>query len=107
MRPLKDRGNATGLIFSTRQRNCAGKYESRRDSRLMTRISNTSNQAGYADSLSFIICNLKAGSTTTAETFSGNGTGPDATGQWSDTNRWFVHAHLRAEQRRELISIST
>jgi hypothetical protein len=87
----KDRGNATGLLL--RRGSGVVPVNTTRVviTLTMTRISNTSND-GYADSLSFI-CNLKAGSTTTAETFSGNGTGTDATGPWSDSNHW-LSAHV-------------
>lgn len=87
----KDRANATGLL----PRHGSGIVPVNTTRVLitltMTRISGASND-GYADSLQFI-CNLKAGSTTTAETFSGNGTGTDATGPWSDSNHW-VSAHV-------------
>jgi hypothetical protein len=87
----KDRGNATGLIL--RRGSGPVPVNSTRVviTQTMTRISGNSND-GYADSLQFI-CNLKAGSTTTAETFSGNGTGADATGPWSDPNHW-LSAHV-------------
>ncbi len=87
----KDRGNATGLIFRRGSGIVPVNTNRVVITQTMTRISGNSND-GYADSLSFI-CNLKAGSTTTAETFSGNGTGTDATGQWSDTDHW-LSAHL-------------
>ena len=87
----KDRGNATGLLL----RHGSGIVPVNTNrvviTLTMTRISGNSND-GYADSLQFI-CNLKAGSTTTAETFAGNGTGTDATGPWSDSNHW-VSAHV-------------
>jgi hypothetical protein len=87
----KDRINATGLLL--RRGSGIVPVNSTRVviTQTMTRISGNSND-GYADSLQFI-CNLKAGSTTTAETFSGNGTGTDATGLWSDPNHW-VSAHV-------------
>jgi hypothetical protein len=87
----KDRGNATGLLLRRGSGIVPVNTTRVVITLTMTRISNTSND-GYADSLSFI-CNLKAGSQTTAETFSGNGTGADATGPWSDSNHW-LSAHL-------------
>ncbi|PZR72965.1 MAG: hypothetical protein DLM73_11700 [Chthoniobacterales bacterium] len=87
----KDRGSATGLLL--RRGSGIVPVDTTRVviTLTMTRISGASND-GYADSLQFI-CNLKAGSQTTAETFAGNGTGADATGPWSDSNRW-VSAHV-------------
>ena len=87
----KDRGNATGLILRRGSGIVPVNATRVVITQTMTRISGNSND-GYADSLSFI-CNLKAGSTTTAETFSGNGTGTDATGPWSDSNHW-LSAHV-------------
>ncbi|MDP9004511.1 MAG: hypothetical protein M3N12_06925, partial [Verrucomicrobiota bacterium] len=87
----KDRGSATGLILRRGSGIIPVNTTRVVITLTMTRISGNSND-GYADSLSFI-CNLKAGSTTTAETFSGNGTGTDATGPWSDSNHW-LSAHL-------------
>ena len=87
----KDRGNATGLILRRGSGIVPVNTTRVLITMTMTRISGNSND-GYADSVSFI-CNLKAGSTTTAETFSGNGTGTDATGPWSDTNHW-LSAHV-------------
>jgi hypothetical protein len=87
----KDRGNATGLIFRRGSGIVPANTTRVVITQTMTRLSGNSND-GYADSLQFI-CNLKAGSTTTAETFSGNGTGTDATGPWSDPNHW-LSAHL-------------
>lgn len=87
----KDRGNATGLIFRRGSGLVPVNATRVVITQTMTRISGNSND-GYADSLQFI-CNLKAGSQTTAETFSGNGTGTDATGPWSDPNHW-LSAHV-------------
>jgi hypothetical protein len=87
----KDRGNATGLILRRGSGIVPVNATRVVITQTMTRISGNSND-GYADSLSFI-CNLKAGSQTTAETFSGNGTGTDATGPWSDSNHW-LSAHV-------------
>jgi hypothetical protein len=87
----KDRGSATGLLLRRGSGIVPVNTTRVVITLTMTRISGTSND-GYADSLSFL-CNLKAGSTTTAETFSGNGTGTDATGPWSDPNHW-LSAHV-------------
>lgn len=87
----KDRGSATGLLLRRGSGIVPVNTTRILITLTMTRISGTSND-GYADSLSFI-CNLKAGSQTTAETFSGNGTGTDATGPWSDSNHW-LSAHV-------------
>jgi hypothetical protein len=87
----KDRGSATGLLLRRGSGIVPVNTTRVVITLTMTRISNTSND-GYADSLQFI-CNLKSGSTTTAETFSGNGTGTDATGPWSDSNHW-LSAHV-------------
>jgi hypothetical protein len=87
----KDRGNATGLILRRGSGIVPVNTTRVVITLTMTRSSGSSND-GYADSLQFI-CNLKAGSTTTAETFSGNGTGTDATGPWSDSNHW-LSAHV-------------
>jgi hypothetical protein len=82
----KDRGNATGLIL----RHGSGIVPVNATrvviTQTMTRFNGNSND-GYADSLSFV-CNLKAGSQTTAETFAGNGTRASATGPWSDAAHW-------------------
>lgn len=87
----KDRGNATGLLLRRGSGTVPVNATRVVITQTMTRISGNSND-GYADSLQFI-CNLKAGSATTAETFSGNGTGTDATGPWSDPNHW-LSAHV-------------
>jgi hypothetical protein len=87
----KDRGSATGLLLRRGSGIVPVNTTRVVITLTMTRISGNSND-GYADSLQFI-CNLKAGSQTTAETFAGNGTGTDATGPWSDSNRW-VSAHV-------------
>ena len=87
----KDRGNATGLLLRRGSGIVPVNTTRVVITQTMTRFSGNSND-GYADSLSFI-CNLKAGSPTTAETFSGNGTGTDATGPWSDSNHW-LSAHV-------------
>jgi hypothetical protein len=87
----KDRGSATGLIFRRGSGPVPVNATRVVITQTMTRISGNSND-GYADSLQFI-CNLKAGSQTSAETFSGNGTGTDATGPWSDPNHW-LSAHV-------------
>jgi hypothetical protein len=82
----KDRANATGLFL--RRGSGVVPVNSTRVviTQTMTRFNGTSND-GYADSLSFV-CNLKAGSTTTAETFAGNGTRANASGPWSDSAHW-------------------
>ena len=82
----KDRGNATGLILRRGSGIVPVNTTRVVITQTMTRSNGNSND-GYADSLSFI-CNLKAGSQTTTESFSGNGTRADATGPWSDPNHW-------------------
>jgi len=82
----KDRGNATGLIFRRGSGIVPVNATRVVITQTMTRLNGNSND-GYADSLSFV-CNLKAGSQTTAETFAGNGTRTNATGPWSDSAHW-------------------
>jgi hypothetical protein len=82
----KDRANATGLLLRRGSGIIPVNTTRVVITLTMTRISGTSND-GYADSLSFI-CNLKAGSQTTAETFAGDGTRASATGPWSDPAHW-------------------
>jgi hypothetical protein len=82
----KDRGNATGLILRRGSGIVPVNATRVVITQTMTRLNGNSND-GYADSLSFI-CNLKAGSQTTAETFAGNGTRANATGPWSDSAHW-------------------
>jgi hypothetical protein len=82
----KDRANATGLILRRGSGIVPQNATRVVITQTMTRLNGNSND-GYADSLSFI-CNLKAGSQTTAETFAGNGTRASATGPWSDSAHW-------------------
>ena len=87
----KDRSNTTGLLLRRGSGIVPANANRVVITQTMTRVNGDSND-GYADSLQFI-CNLKAGSVTTTETFAGNGTAAEATGQWSDSNHW-LSAHV-------------